>query len=126
MKGYIDIRELNTPPEKHELATAKFFANKGKNIRFIKPSNRRGEHTPDFWMDGIAWEVKSPQSSHHLTIQHAFQNATKQSSYIIFDLRRIKKAPDKAVLQLQKLFQYSRKTKKIKIITKTHKIIEIP
>lgn len=59
MKGYVDIRELNTPLEKHELATAKFFADKGKEIRFIRPSNRQGEHTPDFWMDGLKYQMKN-------------------------------------------------------------------
>ena len=35
MSGIIDISQLNTPPEKHELATAKFFAERGKDIIFI-------------------------------------------------------------------------------------------
>ena len=58
--GQIDISELTIPPEKHELYTAKFFAQKGKDITFIRPSNIKGNYKADFVMDGKIWEVKSP------------------------------------------------------------------
>ena len=37
--GRIDISALNTPPEKHEFEMAKYFAELGKNITFLKPSS---------------------------------------------------------------------------------------
>ena len=37
MAGKIDISALNTPPEKNELETAKYFAALGKDITFIRP-----------------------------------------------------------------------------------------
>ena len=52
MAGTIDISELNKPPEDTELKTAKFFSEKGKNIKFIPPSNIPGHRRPDFLMDG--------------------------------------------------------------------------
>lgn len=36
-KGKIDISNLDYPPEKHEFETAKYFANMGKDIVFLKP-----------------------------------------------------------------------------------------
>ena len=59
-KGIIDISALSTPPEKHELYTAKFFADKGKNITFICPSSIPEVYRPDILMDGKEWEIKSP------------------------------------------------------------------
>ena len=37
--GTIDISQLNSPPEQAEFETAKFLAEKGKNIVFIRPSS---------------------------------------------------------------------------------------
>ena len=50
-KGKIDISNLDYPPEKHEFETAKYFANMGKDIVFLKPSIIKGEHTPDILFD---------------------------------------------------------------------------
>ncbi len=58
--GTIDISQLNSPPEKTEFETAKYFANLGKNIVFIHPSAIPEQHTPDIIMDGVEWEIKCP------------------------------------------------------------------
>ena len=50
--GKIDIAELNVPPEKHEYETAKYFAKRGYNIKFIKPSSIKGFNSADFKMCG--------------------------------------------------------------------------
>ena len=57
----IDISDLLTPPEKHELNTARYFSEMGKKIKFIRPSNIPEVYRPDFTMDGIEWEMKSPE-----------------------------------------------------------------
>ncbi len=91
--GKIDISELNTPPERHEYETAKYFANRGFDVNFIKPSDIEGTNSPDFVMDGKMWETKSPIGSSVRTYEDNFKKAIKQSENIIFDLRRLK-APD--------------------------------
>ena len=61
MSGIVDVSQLNTPPEKHELDTAKFFSAMGKDVVFIKPSSIPNTHTPDILMDGVEWEMgKTP------------------------------------------------------------------
>ena len=40
--GNIDISRLNNPPNKDEFATAKYFAEQGIDIVFIRPSNIKG------------------------------------------------------------------------------------
>ena len=59
MRGTIDISQLNTPPGKEEFGTAKYFADMGKDIVFIRPSNIEGNFRPDFIMNGRSktpWE----------------------------------------------------------------------
>lgn len=88
-KGKIDISMLRSLPEKHEYETARYFADRGHDVEFIPPSNSPKVHTPDFAMDGVAWEVKCPKGKSKRTIENNFRNAAKQSKNIIFDLRRI-------------------------------------
>ena len=90
--GHIDISALNTPPEKHEYETAKYFARRYKDIVFIKPSSIKGQHTPDFLMCGKMWEIKCPLVYSKSSFEDIFRKATKQSCHIIFDLRRLRKS----------------------------------
>lgn len=53
MPGKIDYTKPDTPPEEHEVRVAKYFARRGKDITFIRPSNIPNIHTPDFQMDGV-------------------------------------------------------------------------
>ena len=124
--GKIDISALNIPPAKHELATAKIFSKLGKDIVFIQSSNIKGNHLPDFWMDGKMWEVKSPCGSGKRTIEKLFAEAVKQSKFIIFDLNRSKKSDEQAHIKNIIKETNSRKyLKKVKIITKNGQILDI-
>lgn len=103
LKGKIDISELNVPPEKHEYETAKYFANRGFNVKFIGSRHIKGMNNPDFMMGGKIWETKSPISDNLSSIKRRLTQATKQSEHIIFDLRRIKtKYELKIIEQLEK------------------------
>ncbi len=124
-RGNIDVSNLDYPPEKHEFETAKFFADMGKDIVFLKPSTIKGEHTPDILMDGFEWEIKSPQGNSKRTVENNFRNAVVQSRYIIFDLRRIKLHDNQCVTKLEKEFRARRYLKKLLIIKKDGTLIEI-
>ena len=88
--GRLDISALNAPPEKHEYETAKYFADRGIDVVFIRPSDIKGTNSPDFKMQGKIWETKSPTGSSLRTYEENFKKALKQSENIIFDLRRLK------------------------------------
>ncbi len=105
MAGTIDISQLKIPPGKHELATARFFADRGKDIVFIKPSNIPDHHRPDFIMDGIEWEIKSPTGKGKRTIEKNYSKAASQSKNIIFDLRRINVPEKECLSQLKREFE---------------------
>ena len=124
-RGKIDISDLDFPPEKHEFDTAKYFADLGKDVVFIKPIAIKGQHTPDIRMDGFEWEIKSPQGNSKRTIENNFRNAVMQSKYIIFDLRRIKLHDNQCVPKLEKEFRVRRYLKKLLIIKKDGTLLEI-
>ncbi len=87
--GKVDVSALNVPPEKHEYETAKYFANRGYDVTFVKPSDVKGFRSPDFAMCGRRWETKSPNGESRRTFEDNFRKAIKQSEHIILDLRRI-------------------------------------
>ena len=98
--GKIDISALNVPPEKHEYDTAKYFAKRGLDIKFITPHYLKGFHNPDFEMGGRIWETKSPIGKSKRTYEDNFRKAIKQSENIIFDLRRLNKSSEKTCLEV--------------------------
>lgn len=111
--------------EKHENDTVVFFTNLGHNIELIPPSNTPKAKTPDFMMDGKAWEMKSPQGKSRVTVEHAFKRAAKQSENIIIDLRRTKTPTDQTKTTLEKLFKASRRVRNLKIITREQQLIDL-
>lgn len=126
MAGKIDISALNTPPEQPEFETAKFFAQMGKDISFIRPSSIPNQHRPDILMDGVEWEIKCPEGSSKRTIENNIRKAETQSHYIIIDLRRIKLPEKICISQIKANFETKPGIKRILVITKRNKVIEFP
>ena len=118
MNGLIDVSQLNIPPERHELETAKFFSAMGKNVIFLKPSSIPNTHTPDIIMDGLEWEMKCPKGCAKSTIEDNIKKAVKQSRYVIFDLRLTKLSEKDCIVKLEKEFIARKNLKKLYVITK--------
>ena len=116
--GTIDISQLKTPPEKSEFETAKYLAEKGKNIVFIRPSSIPNQHRPDILMDGLEWEIKCPKGKSRRTIENNMRKAIMQSHNIIFDLRHTKLSESKSIAKLEHEFKINTRLKKIYIIKK--------
>ena len=78
--------DVGVLPEKFEISAAqilgRFF---GADVEFIPVTSSR---TPDFVIDGVRWELKSPEGKGKYTIEHQFQRAARQSKNIIIDARR--------------------------------------
>lgn len=87
--GRVDYSALNKRPEQHELDTADYFARLGFDVVFLKNSNIKGSHSPDFLMAGRIWETKSPITYSDSSFEDNFKKAEKQSKHIVFDLRRL-------------------------------------
>jgi hypothetical protein len=81
--------------------------------------------TPDFAIDGVFWELKSPTGRGKQNIQHQLNNAIKQSENIILDARRSKIDIRKIRHQLNyfaKKAKSSKNIKKVLLINKESKI----
>lgn len=124
MKGVGKIVPNGVSLEKHESDTIVYFTNLGKVVELIPPSNTPCNRRPDFVMDGLEWEMKSPHATNKIVIERAFHKALRQSCNVVMDLRRAKGEDEIAVAHLRKCFITSNKAKKLYIITKRHKLLD--
>ena len=76
-------------PEPHELVTARYLASLGKQVVFIVPIRTKGAQTPDIFMDGVLWEIKSPTHSGRWAIDNIINKAVYKSGNIVFDVCRV-------------------------------------
>jgi hypothetical protein len=112
-------------PQLHEIATAKFFNKLGKDVEFLVPVDKDHVKTPDIKMDGVLWEIKAPTGNSPRTIENTLREALTQSRNIILDLRRIKLNGDKAISQIKRNFELSRKIYRVIVIRKDKTILDI-
>lgn len=81
--------------------------------------------TPDFLINGIYWELKSPTGSGKHNIQHKIQDAAAQSHNIVIDGRRSKLHHLKLKSEVQHQFNIIKKAKRLILIDKSGKAVEI-
>ena len=124
MKYEIIIKtDLKDRPKDHELSAALILANYFKsNVVFLRPQI---DKTPDIEVSGTRWEIKSPRGDGKKTIENNFRTARKQSLNIVIDLRRIKMHQNKATARMNFFLSKPNKFKKVLVITKSKKVIEI-
>ncbi len=125
MAGKIDTSVLNKDPYPHEMAIAELFANMNKDVVFLKPRNIPGAYTPDIKMDGLEWEIKSPDGKSDRTIRRNIHKASTQSKNIIFDLSRIGIAEEKCIKELKNAFESSNHIRNMIIVTKSKQLITL-
>lgn len=115
--------DIKDPPKSHEFDAAIIIAGHFKSdVIFIRPANFR---TPDFDIGGIKWELKSPMGGSARTIENNMRSARKQSINLIIDLSRIKLRQQRAISRINFFLSKPNQFKKVMIITKNRKVIEI-
>lgn len=87
--------DLNVWP--HELKTAEALARAGYTVEFIRRSEEQRVKSADVLINGIIWEMKAPRADSLKAIERNLKRARWQSENIIFDCRRMKKLPEKAI-----------------------------
>ncbi len=112
--------------KEHEYETVKVFLQKGYDVELIPPLQTKNAHTPDVVIDGRSWEMKAPTGNGKNTMRNIMHKASRQSGNIIIDLRRCKMDDEKAINEIVKAFGDSKKIRKVKIVTKSQEIIDIP
>lgn len=108
----------------HEYATVKLFLELGYDVELIPPSIIKGLRMPDIIMQGISWEMKSPEGKGKNTIKNTVQNASHQSENIIVDLQRSPLIQKQSIKELEHYFNLSRRLKRMKIVTKDKKVLD--
>lgn len=109
----------------HEAATVVFLTQQGFDVELIPPQRHKGAHTPDIRMLGIEWEIKCPCGRSPHTIKRAFKTALRQSNHLVFDLRQSKLPEAVSLARLSKEFYELRKAKRLLVITKSKKLLDI-
>jgi hypothetical protein len=110
-------------PEKHEMSAAIILAYHFKSdVIFLRPQTDR---TPDIEVKGVRWEIKSPKGNGKKTIENNLRNAHEQSHNVVIDLRRLKMHQSKANARMRHFLSRGHKFKRVIIITKSNKIVEI-
>ena len=110
--------------EKHEYRTILFLTEQGLDIELVPRSNQPGVRTPDAIISGEPWEFKSPRGKGRWLLENTLQKAVRQSPNVIIDLQRIQIHQTKCLQELEKQFYKSKQIRKLRIITKNHKIID--
>lgn len=125
MKKYEVIvkTDLADLPKDHELSAALILAYYFKtDVTFLRPKYAR---TPDVDVDGVKWEIKSPMGNSKKTIENNLRMARKQSHNVVIDLRRIKMHKVRAVSRINYFLSRQRQIKRVIVITKDQKIVDI-
>jgi hypothetical protein len=104
---------MRPTPEKFELTAADILLGYFEyDLEFVL---RKVNATPDFVINGVAWELKSPTGKGKRNVQHQFNRALKQSRNIIFDARQSKMDIRKIRNQLN---YFTKKAKRSKAISR--------
>lgn len=131
MKEKSDLADILIPadlpqqPEPHEIKAAQILANHfGVQVSFVRIRAGYKTKTPDVMIAGVVWEIKSPTgNSIKSTIKRQFKGLKQSRSLIIYTVRT--KLDDILIIQQVKKESTFHRIDRIKIITKTGRVIDI-
>jgi len=110
----------------HELQSAKALAAFGYTVEFIPARQESGIATADVVIDNLSWEMKAPTGKTLSSIEKNLRRGSKQANNIIFDSRRMKRIPDKAIVrELSAKLHHISKIERIIFINRHGAIIDI-
>ncbi|MGB3023368.1 MAG: hypothetical protein WBB39_01040 [Candidatus Saccharimonadales bacterium] len=113
---------INPRPERFEIEAASIVAEYfGADATFIVRDTNR---TPDCEIDGVEWEIKSPLGRGKHVIEDQIKRASKQSLYIVIDVRRCKLHIAKIRSQMKYNVELRKHLKRVLLINK-HEMIEV-
>lgn len=125
MKKYSIIipAEVQPGPSPKELSAARILLEYfKKDIVFVSRKNNR---TPDFLIDGLFWELKTPTGTGKYNLQHALKSASGQSDNIVIDARFSKMHINRIKSELRFQLSKANKISRLLLIDKQKAVIEI-
>jgi hypothetical protein len=122
----IILKQAYAFPDENEMEVAVILVNNGeKSVLFLERVLAPGANTPDLLLDKqFRWEIKTPDKSNSRALQRNFRAALHQSENVIFYLKNLKVPEKNTIRALKRLFSELGSAKRLKIITKTGKIID--
>lgn len=110
-------------PWGHELHVAEILARDGHCVEFLPEGILP---CADILLDGVEYEIKSPERFTPNTLEHTIKDALKQSSNLIFDMSRMKKVKEIQVRNfLIRQIRSRKQIKKLLLITKREEVVDI-
>lgn len=117
--------QVGAEPTESDIVVGNVFARLGFDIEFIAASRRYMVHTPDINMDGLTWEIKCPTSKKIDKFRQNISGALEQSQNIIIGTFRTKTKDEKIIRFIADYLKEHKKVKRLKVVTKTHEIIDL-
>lgn len=109
----------------HEFHTVQTLLANGYDVELIPPTQTKGQRSPDIFIRGTSWELKSPTGGGRNTMKHTTQDAGHQSRNVIIDLWRCKLPENQAIRELRALFGASKRIKRLLVITEDGQIHDL-
>lgn len=120
------IAPSNLNIQEHEMDTARAVADAGYDVEFAHRTWGNRVTSPDVVINGVVWEMKSPQASDKKAIERNLRKACKQSTSIIFDSQRMKGASDAEIeIRLRAIRAHIKGIRRLWFINRDREIIDI-
>lgn len=117
--------EAYASPDRYEIKVAFALLDYFDSDIILRKSGQN--YSPDLLIKRTnqLWEIKNIRGNSVNTIEHNLARAKMQSDKIIISLYRTKMAPKRAIGRIKAELKRRREIKRVLLITKEHKIIEI-
>lgn len=106
----------------HELRVAEILAADGHVVEFLREGLLP---EADILLDGICYEIKSPETAKLSSVEQLIRKALKQSSNIIIDSSRCKIHEDRLHQYLIYKCGTQKQIKRLLLITKNQKVVDV-
>lgn len=112
--------------QEHEMSTARALADAGYDVVFSHRTWGKRVTSADVVINGVLWEMKSPQAGNHKAIERNLRKASHQSTNIIFDSQRIRGMSDAEVeRELRKFATLIKAIKRLWFVNRNRGVIDI-
>ena len=112
--------------QEHELSTARALADAGYDVEFAHKTEGNRVTSADVIVNGVLWEMKSPQAGNRKAIERNLRKASRQSANIIFDSQRMKGISDAEVeKELRKYAAHIKAIRRLWFVDRNRAVIDI-
>jgi len=125
MKPKVNVRiPRGYKPKQKEIDAAWILAQKHKTtVEMLRPSMRYKVKTPDFRINDLVYELKTPETSKGNKVLSDIMKASKQASNVIIDMRRTKIIEKRMVALCRQALKTMKRLQSITLIVNKKKVL---